>query len=308
MAKYVYGPVPSRRLGRSLGIDLFNGKSCTIDCVYCQLGSHPPLAPFRRRFIDPEAVIAELAEKVNKGVEADYITFSGSGEPTLSSDLGMIIEFAKGLKTAPVCVLTNGTLLWNPEVRKELANADVVIPNLDSADTETFRKVNRPHPDLDFDKIIDGLLQFSREYKGKLLFEIVLIAGLNDSDEHLAKLADLVKIISPDGVWVGTIYRPPAESFAKPIDAERLKKARDIIGGSARVIESFKAKDIDSHYANVIEEVRGLIKRRPETVSGIAKSLGINEHEVFKAVSILEKAREVERKKVDDRVFFEFIR
>ncbi|HHS50235.1 MAG TPA: radical SAM protein [candidate division Zixibacteria bacterium] len=292
---FLYGPVPSRRLGRSLGVDILSGKSCTIDCIYCQLGSSPPKKPVRRRFVDPEEVELELSKRVNSGVETDYITFSGSGEPTLSEDLGRLIAFAKGLNVAPVCVLTNGTLLWDEDVRAELAMADVVIPNLDAADEETFRKINRPHEDLCWGRIIDGLMKFRGEFSGKLLLEIVLIEGANDSDEHLARLSELVKRISPDGVWVGTVHRPPAESWAKPVPPERLERAREIIGESAHIIESFQARDITAKYSRLIDEVMDLLRRRPETSEGMAKSLGANEHEVAKALSILEHEGKVER-------------
>ncbi len=305
MGKYIYGPVPSRRLGRSLGVDLLKPKSCTVDCVYCQLGSSPPLPPVRKRFVDPDEVERELRERIESGGKADYITLSGSGEPTLSIDLGRTIRFAKGLDVAPVCVLTNGTFMSDPAVREELSAADVVIPNLDAADEDTFRRVNRPHPDIDFDAMIEGIVRFGREFDGKLLLEIVLIEGMNNSDEHLHKLADTVNRIRPAGAWVGSVYRPPSEDFAKPVGPEGLQHARGIIGDSARVIESFKAKDIDVHYAALIEEVAALLSRRPETVSGVAMSLGANEHEVFKAVSILLKKGVVRRVKLGGKEYYE---
>ncbi len=307
MGEFIYGPVPSRRLGRSLGVDLLVPKSCTIDCVYCQLGSHAPLKPERKRFVDPARVEAELAERAAAGVEAEYITFSGSGEPTLSVDLGRVLNFAKGLKIAPVCVLTNGTLLWMPEVREELSRADVVIPNLDAADEETFQLVNRPHSGLDFDRIVEGLIAFSRVFAGKLLLEIVLVNGLNDSEEHLAKLAELVGRIAPAGVWVGSVHRPPAESFARPASAERLELAQKIIGDSARIIEDFRAKNVDSHFKDLAVEVETLLRRRPETARGIAESLGADSREVAKALSILETEGKILRRESDGELFYQYV-
>lgn len=307
MSKYIYGPVPSRRLGRSLGVDLLLPKSCTVNCVYCQIGSVEPLPPIRKRFVDPAEVEFELRERVESGGKTDYITLSGSGEPTLSIDLGRIIRFAKSLDVAPVCVLTNGTFLSDRTVREELYAADVVIPNLDAADKATFDKVNRPHPDIDFDAMIEGIVQFSCEFEGKLLLEIVLLDGLNDSDEHLHKLSKLVHRIKPAGVWVGSVYRPPSEDFAKPVSPEKLDRARGIIGGSARIIESFKASDIDVHYEALIGEIEALLRRRPETVPNIAMSLGANEHEVFKAVAILITEGKVRAVKMNDKKYYEFI-
>lgn len=306
MGRFVYGPVPSRRLGRSLGVDIVLAKSCTVNCVYCQIGSTSPLPPERKRFIDPEKIESELIAAVQTDSGIDYITFSGSGEPTLSSDIGRLIKFAKSLKVAPVCVLTNGTLLSDTDVRAELFGADVVIPNLDAADEGTFQKVNRPHREIKFDNYIEGLKAFSAEFQGKFYLEIVLVKGMNDSDEHLHKLANLVRKIDPDGVWIGTVTRPPSEPDAKPVSDETLQNAREIIGGQARVIEAFHSNAIELTRSELSADILGLLKRRPETIDGISKSLGANPHEVMKIVASFVDKGSLVRRDMEGKACFEF--
>jgi wyosine [tRNA(Phe)-imidazoG37] synthetase (radical SAM superfamily) len=305
MAHFVYGPVPSRRLGRSLGVDIVTLKNCTQNCVYCQLGSAPVVPPKRKIFADPILVEKEIKEAVEKNPQLDYITLSGSGEPTLSLDLGRIINFAKSLNVAPVCVLTNGTLLWDAQVRKELSNADLVVPSLDAADEETFRKVNRTENSISFGKYLGGLKKFREEFNGKFHIEILLVEGLNDSDEHLRKLAEIVREISPDGIWIGTISRPPAEKTAKPVSEETLEKARIVIGEKARIIEKFEATANEISREKLADDVFSILKRRPETIAGISKSLGANPNEVLRAINLLYKNHKISPILISGETFYE---
>ena len=308
MGKFVYGPVPSRRLGRSLGIDLLRPKICTVNCVYCQIGSYPPLPPVRKRFVNPEYIEHELAEAIRPKPRIDYITFSGSGEPTLSSDLGRLVNFAKSLRSAPVCVLTNGTLLSHPDVKEELAAADVIIPNLDAANARVFKKVNRPHPDIKFDEYLEGLETYAREFSGKFFIEIVLVKGMNDSEEHLEELAARIERIDPDGVWIGTVTRPPAETVAKPVTKETLGKARRIIGERAQTISAFHSDDTGSFYGELTENILALLIRRPETVENISKSLGANPHEVTKVIAQLVEDGTIRRRDMSGKTYFEYVK
>ena len=309
MGKYIYGPVPSRRLGRSLGLDIVKAKSCTANCVYCQIGPREPLPPIRKRFFPPEEIENDLRTAIDSAGEIDWITFSGSGEPTLSIDLGRLVEQAKLLEVAPVCVLTNGTLLSFPNVRAELAQADLVVPNLDAATSELFAKVVRPHPEITFDTYISGLKIFAREFSGDLHLEIVLLKGLNDSEEHLHKLAELVGEISPNGVWVGTVKRPPAESFARPVDANVLEKAIRIIGKKAEVIAEFrKSSAVGKSFIDLQNRVFELLRRRPETAENIAMSLSANPHEVLKALTELIEAGKIIRQISNETVFYDLDR
>ena len=170
--KYLYGPVPSRRLGLSLGVDIVPFKVCTLDCIYCQLGRTSEKTMERKDYVDVEAVLAELRAKLVEGLEADFITISGSGEPTLNAGLGQLIEGIKKITNIPVAVLTNGTLLTNQSVRADCARADVVMPSLDAGDDQTFRKVNRPHKDISIENLIAGLCAFRNEFAGQMWLEV----------------------------------------------------------------------------------------------------------------------------------------
>ena len=233
--KYVFGPVLSRRLGRSLGIDPVPLKTCTYDCVYCQLGSTPGKTADIKRYSSPEEIAAELKE-VLKHVQADYITLSGSGEPTLNSAAGELISKIKKITDIPVCVITNGSLLSDSRVRKRLLAADLVVPSLDAGDEEAFQRINRPHNSVGFTDMVDGIEKFSKEFQGKLWLEIMLAAGINDSAEDLKKFLPLIERINPDRIQINTVVRPPACSGIKGVGSDKLRQAQKIFGHKAEII------------------------------------------------------------------------
>lgn len=185
--KYVFGPVPSRRLGRSLGIDTIPLKTCNWNCVYCQLGRSRPLKNKRQVYVPPERILAdvELALTPHKPGEIDWVTFVGSGEPALHIDLGWLIRKVKELTPLPVAVITNGSLLYLPEVREELSAADAILPTLDAGNARLYHKLNRPYPDITYKRLVDGLIAFRKEYRGKFCVEVMLVRGLNDTEEAL---------------------------------------------------------------------------------------------------------------------------
>ncbi|MCK4625431.1 MAG: radical SAM protein, partial [Phycisphaerae bacterium] len=170
---YIFGPVPSRRLGRSLGVDLVPFKTCSYDCIYCQLGRTTNKTIQRKEWVPLDDVVAEL--KTNLSSQPDYITLSGSGEPTLYSRTGELIDRIKAVTDVPVAVLTNGSLLWNQEVCAQLMNADLIVPSLDAGDEMMFRAVNRPHEDISFEKMLKGLIEFRREYQGQYWLEVMFL-------------------------------------------------------------------------------------------------------------------------------------
>ena len=219
--EHIFGPVPSRRLGRSLGIDLVPSKTCTYDCLYCQVGRTTEKTTARKSWMPVDEIIAELKNKLL--TKPDFITLSGSGEPTLYSDCGLLIEKIKQITDVPVAVITNGSLLFMPQVREDLKRADVVMPTLVAGDEETFKKINRPTPEITFDKMLQGLIDFRREFTGKYWLEVFIIAGLNDSDEQIDKIAKCIDKIRPDKVQINTVTRPPAESV-NAINRQRLDK------------------------------------------------------------------------------------
>ena len=256
MMKYVFGPVPSRRLGRSLGIDptppaessgVVRGgpfsrtnlrKACDWNCVYCQLGRTRPFTRARTRFFDPAEMLKELrhALRSESTDSVDWITFVGSGEPTLNSDLGSMICGVKDESDLPIAVITNGSLLSFPEVRRELAAADAVMPTLDAGSSELFKRINRPPSEFTFQRHLDGLTAFRQEYTGKLWLEVMLIEGMNDDEVSLRDLTAAIQRIAPDEVHLVLPTRPPAEPRVHPADADGILRAQVLIGEVARVI------------------------------------------------------------------------
>ncbi|MDD2901647.1 MAG: radical SAM protein [Syntrophales bacterium] len=271
---YLFGPVPSRRLGRSLGVDLIPRKSCPYDCLYCEVGptTHQTL---NRMEYQTEAIIEELrAYLTHPQAQLDYITLAGSGEPTLNLGLGRIIKAIKEMTETPVAVLTNGALLHLPEVRRDLKAADVILPSLDSVIEKTWRLINRPLPEMSLAQMIEGLFALRREYRGQIWLEIMLLKGLNDTEEELAALRRVIGKLSPDKVQLNTAVRPVVDEVAQPLDEEEMEAAAAILGPTAEVIaacsRSTKAEAGVSD-ARFIE----MLARRPMTAADVAQVLGL---------------------------------
>jgi len=226
---FVYGPVPSRRLGRSLGVSPLPPKTCSYTCVYCQLGRTTHLQVKRESFFPKEDILSEIIDSAPND-KVDFVTFVGDGEPTLNKDLGWLIQKTKEKLHLPVAVITNGSLLFQKDVREDLTKADVVIPTLDAGNEKTFRAVNRPHRDISFDTMLQGLVDFRREYSGQLWVEVMLVKDLNDTERELQGIKNAVDKINPDRVYILTPIRPPAESWVKPSDPKNILKARETIG------------------------------------------------------------------------------
>ncbi|MHC4693410.1 MAG: radical SAM protein, partial [Planctomycetota bacterium] len=202
--KYLYGPVTSRRLGLSLGVDIVPFKICTLDCIYCQLGGTTQKTTERAEYVSPEAVLAELRDTLARDPKADFITIGGSGEPTLNSRLGDLIDGIKKITDIPVALLTNGTLFYRPDVRADCAKADVALPSLDAGDKRTFDKINHPHEDIVIENMISGLCAFRNEFAGQIWLEVFFIEEINTHAGHIAKIRDAVEKIRPDKVHLNT--------------------------------------------------------------------------------------------------------
>jgi len=285
--RFVYGPVASRRLGFSLGVDIIPFKTCTLDCLYCQLGSTGRTTIRRRSWFPPREILAQVRAALASGQRIDVITFSGSGEPTLNRDLGRIIRAIKRMTRVPVAVLTNGTLLTRRDVRRDLAAADIVIPSLDAVPAGLFRRVNRPHPSLLSAKIVDGLARFRDEYRGEIRLEIMLVRGVNDSPDHIEALKAAVARIRPDRIELNTVVRPPADRRAAPLGPADLEKVRAALGPRAEAVASF-ARRKQAPAAGALERaVLATVGRRPQTAEDIAVALGRHRGEVIKALAAL---------------------
>ena len=284
--KYIFGPVPSRRLGLSLGVDLIPPKTCSYDCLYCQIGKTRCKAIERKAYVPEEAVIEELDEALAK-VTPDYVTFSGSGEPTLHVGLGRLIAQVKEKTGARVAVLTNGSLLCRREVREELLKADVVMPTLSTVREEVFRAVHQPHGQLSLTEIIEGLRVFRESYRGQLFTEVMLLAGLNDGPEEIEALRQVLLGIAPDRVQLNTVVRPPADARAIPLDRKKLEDVRKVFGERAEIIAAAPIKGKQPFQGPLSAAVFEIVRRRPVTLEDVAEALDAPVHDVEKAVTAL---------------------
>ena len=302
---YVYGPVPSRRLGFSLGVDILPFKTCSMDCVYCQLGAEAVTTVRRRSFVPIEDVLKQIEDVLRSGCRVDAITFSGSGEPTLHSGVGRLIRAIKRRTSVPVIVLTNSSMLSRPSVRRDLAAADIVVPSLDAVTESVFKKVNRPHPSLSAAEIVDGLAAFRREYPGQIWLEVLLVRGINDGLPHLRALKKAIARLRPDRVQLNTVVRPPAEKSARPLGLEDLESVKAFLGGTVEIIADFKKFDQAPAKKNLAEQILEFIRRRPETADGIARSLGATVVEIRGACRDLKERGEIRAVIHDARAYYE---
>jgi len=308
--RYVYGPVPSRRLGRSLGIDLVPFKTCTYDCVYCQLGRTTNKTTERKEYVAIEDVLAEMERKLAIGPDPDFISLAGSGEPTLNDRIGDLIVKIKRLTRIPLAVFTNGSLLWMREVQGALMYADLILPSLDAGDEHLFQCVNRPHEDITFEKVIEGLAEFTERFPGSVWLEVFLLAGVTGIPAEIEKIAALARRIRPNRVQLNTVSRPPAEEFAFAISGEQMERFRKLFSETAEVItESERGESATSSAGGATDtDILSLLSRRPCTVRGVSSGLGLHPEEVSKRLHVLSKQGAVVSVRRNDVIFYEAVR
>jgi wyosine [tRNA(Phe)-imidazoG37] synthetase (radical SAM superfamily) len=293
--KYIFGPVPSRRLGRSLGLDIVPAKVCSLDCIYCQVGRTTQKTIERKEYVPVQKVFDELKARIEKGLQADFITISGSGEPTLNSRLGFLIDEIKKITDIPVAILTNGTLLYRQDVRIDCAKADVVLPSLDAADEQTFAKINRPHPDISIEKWVAGLIQFRTEYAGQVWLEVFIVDGVNTGDAEIAAIKKAIERIRPDKVQLNTAVRPTAEPGVKRVSPAALLKIARLISPNCEVIADFPKKGRGDKAGQALqkeggqaEDLLSMLKRRPCSLEDICNGLGLEKNQASEYISRLE--------------------
>ncbi len=294
MKKYqhLFGPVPSRRFGRSLGVDLTPYKTCNFDCIFCQLGRTTVKTMERREYVPTEKILEELGDWIQSSGEADYITLAGSGEPTLHSRFGDIIEFARKASSIPVALLTNGALLGNAEVRNAASKSNIVKISLSAGDRDSFQYINRPHPDLVFEDIIKGMQTFRKEFTGELWLEVFMLWGVNSTQKEVSQIAELAQSIRPDRIQLNTAVRPPAEGFVHPMPKEKLEELVDSFTPPAEVIAEFSSDFSPSTQANE-ETILAMLQRRPCTAKEISTVLGLHPNEVSKYIGNLERTNQI---------------
>jgi len=296
MYKYLFGPVPSRRLGMSLGIDLVPHKICTLDCVYCECGATTKLTIDRKEYILCKNIINELTHYFENNPDPEYFTFSGSGEPTLNSRIGDIIDFIKKEKpNIPIAILTNGTLLNNKFLRTEIIKADVILPSFDAALTSDFQKINRPHKSLTVNTYLQGLIDLRKEFKGKIWLEILILPDYNDNKKNISALKDAIEKIKPNSVQINTLDRPGVLPDLKPAKKEDLLK----------IINSWKLKNVEiiakvqdreeiiSYRTDIETAILETIKRRPCTLQDLSLLLGTHINEINKYLGVLEETGKI---------------
>jgi wyosine [tRNA(Phe)-imidazoG37] synthetase (radical SAM superfamily) len=263
--KYVFGPVPSRRLGQSLGIDTIPLKTCNWNCVYCQLGRSQPLINRRENYSPPSEIVTEVRQalEAHKPGEIDWVTFVGSGEPTLHTSIDWLIKQVKTLTDIPVAVITNGSLLYDPQIRDGLTAADAVLPTLDAGTSQLYRLINRPHPAATFERLTSGLVDFRRAYSGQLWVEVMLVRGLNDTEQALQAIASVLTQVEPDEIHISLPTRPPAETWVQPADEEGVMRALAILGEVARALHPAIGSFDLSGCENLADAVISIITRHP---------------------------------------------
>jgi len=273
--KHVYGPVASRRLGRSLGIDPVPLKTCNWNCVYCQLGRTSPYQIKRKTFYPVDDLLAELDEALRRlrPESVDYVTIVGSGETLLYAKLGELVHGIKQRCNFPVAVITNGSLLYCSDIRRELAEADVVLPSLDAASEEMYKKINRPHPSCTFDRQLEGLSALQNEFAGKIWIEVMLLRGLNDTEEALHGLVSVFELLKPDQVHLNVPARPPVEPWVQPPNEESLMRAIAILGKSVGVLHPAEDSALNPIYENVESAIVGITQRHPMTGEELERTL-----------------------------------
>ena len=312
----LFGPVPSRRLGLSLGVDIVPFKICPLDCIYCQLGATTEKTIERAEYVQPEPVLAELKEKLSQGLKADYITLSGSGEPTLNTKIAEVIRGIKKLTDIPVAVLTNGVLMTEKQVRSDCAQADIILPSLDAGDQQTFEQINRPHKKIDFEQFVEGLCALRAEFTGQIWLEIFMVEGVNTDTPQIDKITKIIERIGPDKVQLNTAVRPTAEVITR-VKFERLSEICKKFVKNCEIIADFSPPgivDIEigteelsmGHFAgaHLAESLLSMLKRRPCTLDDICSALAIHRNQAIKYLSYFRNQGLIESVEKDRTTFF----
>jgi len=305
-SRYLYGPVPSRRLGRSLGVDLVPHKICTYDCIYCQIGRTTGKTLLRKEYIPTGEVLEEVKNFLSKGgASIDHFSLSGSGEPTLNSQIGSVIKGMKGMSPIPVAVLTNGSLLYLEEVRDDLRQADIILPSLDAVSKEVFTRINRPHKGISVEKVIEGLVEFRKVYQGQIWLEILFCKGINDGENERRQMKRAVDRIQPDRIHINTVIRPPTERWAAPLNSEEMEEIQAFFGEKASIISEFDRHPLSLPEMNVKEEIFRILERRPLSFIDLSERMAIPKKELEATIQPMVEEGKIKTRRFGDSVYYE---
>lgn len=299
--KYLFGPVPSRRFGRSLGVDLVPRKTCTFNCAFCEVGPTTCLTMERKEHVPLEEVQRELAAWRSSGGTADFVSVTGSGEPTLHTGFGRILEFIKSEIKIRSALLTNSTLLYLPDVRRAAGAADVIKVTLSAWDEASFRRIARPHADLRFASVVEGLKSLRDEYPGAIWMEVFIVPNLNSDMSQIKAIAELARSMKPDRIQLNTAVRPTAESKVGAVSSFFLHEISTLFAPRAEVIAGFAG--MSEQGRNVGQDViLAMLKRRPCTAADVtaAFSLAVAETEKMLRKMVDEKLARIEKRNGDE--------
>lgn len=303
---YIFGPVPSRRLGYSLGIDIIPYKICSFDCIYCQLGETTQKTIIQEEYTPIELGLDELKRKIQEKQIIDYITLSGSGEPTLNSKIGVLIREIKKISDIPVAVLTNSSLFWNNPVIQDIQSADLILPSLDAGSNETFQKINRPDNKITFNQLIEGLINLRKSFTKNIWLEVLLVKGINDTSDELQNIADFCKMINPDRIQLNTITRPPCEADYKGLSISELTEAAGYFDSNkVEIIGEFTKNDNEESRNKLKEnDLINLLKRRPCTMDDIVNVLKIHRNEALKYLEINVSKNKIFIERQNEKIYY----
>lgn len=306
--KHVYGPVPSRRFGLSLGVDVVPHKVCTLDCIYCQVGPTTRRTLERECFVPSAEVIEDVRQALDMGPKPGVITFAGSGEPTLYSELGVVAKALKEFTNVPLLLITNGTLLFREDVATDAMWFDRVAPSLDAADMASFKAINQPHPDLDLTTVIEGLKRFAARFTGQLDLELFFLEGVNDSPEAVAALADAVRAIHPSRVDLNTAVRPTPHRTVSKATPEFLAGLEQRFSVPARSVFAAPAAEPGNpqvvNDAQVEQLILSTLQRRPCTQEDLTLALPVAAPVIAQKLESMLAAKSLVREERDGRVYF----
>lgn len=308
MYKYLFGPVPSRRLGMSLGVDLVPRKVCSLDCVYCEVGKTTKLTTQRREYLKYDKITQEISDYFQTNPDPDYITFSGSGEPTLNSRIGDVLQFIKQIRpNIPVAVLTNGTLMSDKNVRDELLDADVILPSLDAATQAGFKKINRPVPEINILDYIQGLVDLRREFKGEIWLEVFILPDYNDNTEELLALKDAILQIKPNRVQLNTLDRPGNLENLRSATHQQMQDIVELwqMDNVEIIASSLERQKVQSYRKDLENVIIETVARRPCTSLDIVKITGLHINEINKYLDVLETKGRITNFRLNDRIFYQ---